>query len=335
MRNFISVLLSFFIASVFIGCTPKQVITPEVNATKDMNQTKTVQVKPKPKPKPKPKAKPKPKPIEEPGPQIKEGVEKSDYYNKIFTKKDIAYTSQSIIFTPLKGKTRVVIYSNSLTDEGSQKCRFDEVVKFEKGKFYYEENGFKVTFALTLQNGNLNVSSNNKRLNFCKNGSFYGNYKTNLNFQNLITKYSFTKFSKDAKLSEFLKEFPQEQIQKGVGYPDKDGESTNEYYILDSKLEPLFYIIADKNDNIIELHVLSPIYKTPQGLSTASTSKDILNTIEVSRITSKEDKILMYIEGLGAKFEFDGSNLIGKKQHTIDTLSIDSPVSKIILIWDN
>lgn len=35
-----------------------------------------------------------------------------------------------------------------------------------------------------------------------------------------------------------------------------------------------------------------------------------------------------------AKFEFDGSNLIGKKQHSIDTLSIDGPVSKIIVSWD-
>ena len=315
MKKFLNSSLLLLICAIIGGCAANDIKRdmPE----NETNSSKTIESKAER--------------IEKPKPSVRKIIKKEDYYKKIFNLQSGSAQYQSLIFSLYEGDTRVVIYSHNGTDNAEQNCKFDEIVFFKNGKFHYENNGGKITFELNPDGKNLNVLSSGKRIEFCKNGSIYGNYLADLNFKNVITKYSFGNFTRDMKASEILKKFSDKSIKKGVGYADEKGDKTTEYYVLDDGLEPLFCIISSKDDEILELHILSPIYKTPQGLSVGSKLKDIFNKIEVSKIGYKEDKILIQTDEIEAKFEFDASSFMIKKPYSFDALSPYSPVSKIIL----
>lgn len=319
MRNFLGLMAIVLAMFLFVGCSVKNDQTQikpqtplEAKESKEIQKEPTKEIKAVP----------------------KEAL-RADYLDKIFIKKDISSNSQIIIFTSYKNQIRAVVYSDSLSDEGRQKCKFDEVVKFKNGNFYYEKNGSKIVFSLIKDDKILKLHTEGNGINFCKNSTLRGIYKEGKSSKNLITKYSFEKFKKDENLQNILAKYPKERIKKGVGYPDENKNQTIEYYILDSRLEPLFAILTDSSGKIINLSVISASYATPQGLSTASNLKDIFRKLEVSKIFSKDDKILAQVDSLGLTFELDGSNFTGKKHQNIDTLSINSPVSKIIIKWDN
>lgn len=97
----------------------------------------------------------------------------------------------------------------------------------------------------------------------------------------------------------------------------------------------------DSTSVIESIQILDPQYKTPKGISTLSTFKDIITAYKISKIDNLINSIAIYVNELNASFVIDKKELPANLRFDLDLkfeethIPDNAKIKYFFLIWNN
>ena len=245
---------------------------------------------------------------------------KESFFRQFFKFKN-EKSFQSVIITPFKDGARLDAYS-SLKD-GEPPCSLDGTLSYKDGIFYLKnENGL----ALSVHKIHDNIFIKNEGKNICKRGYIAGKYSQKTSLKWLFGKHFLGVLTDDMKSSDIIKIFGSKNIKRDANLKDE-----NSYIVFDSAKNGLFkYTLL--NGIITQIELLTPKFKTPEGISIGSNFGEIKNALKIENFTNQNGKISLKIPTHDIVIKLKTTKNIAIKG--LSDIPDDTKIDKILLIWN-
>ena len=246
---------------------------------------------------------------------------KSGFFGEFFKLKNDK-NFQAVIISPYKNGAKIDVYSN-LDDSGEQLCDFEGEARYENGIFYVYAGEFKVDVHRVKDGIFINANSGAQ---ICKTGYFTGKYSQKTDVLNTFGKYFLGELTPDMKSGDIIKIYGAKNIKK-----DARDRGENSHVVYQGGEAKFKYLL--QNGVITRVEILSPSFKSPQGVGLGSTIAQVKSALKIKNFAFSDGQISLKIPSLNAVFKLENSqNLTSVK--SLEQIPSSYKVDAIILNWN-